>query len=616
MRPNGYFARTLLASALLLALAVPVQAQDYGTGAVQRVPKATGPITIDGHGTEAAWADAAEVSLTNFWNSGYYEGWGDPEVPDMEATAKLLWDDGVLYVYIRSEHGTPMLFMPPPDDEESDPNPWNANQIHVAVDMTGQGGTDNSWSGWPWNAPDQGPVVYRINPEFGGITLNWGWGENTPDPVAAGFVEGVVVVNEAEQWWAVEMAIPGDAISWHNRIGFNVGGAAADRDMCDAEPECTYAWFGWQATETERAGGWMNQTTNEWGSLHFVQPHEMYGTGVVQEVPQAKGTITIDGHGTEAAWADAAEVSLTNFWNSGYYEGWGDPEVPDMEATAKLLWDDGVLYVYIRSEHGTPMLFMPPPDDEESDPNPWNANQIHVAVDMTGQGGTDNSWSGWPWNAPDQGPVVYRINPEFGGITLNWGWGENTPDPVAAGFVEGVVVVNEAEQWWAVEMAIPGDAISWHNRIGFNVGGAAADRDMCDAEPECTYAWFGWQATETERAGGWMNQTTNEWGMLQFVGAVSNEGNPGNPVAVALGNYPNPFRASTTVVYDLDRDGAIEVAVFDLLGRRVAVLDEGPRTAGQHTVSFDGNGLASGLYVVRLAVDGAMVATRAIMRVD
>jgi hypothetical protein len=60
----------------------------------------------------------------------------------------------------------------------------------------------------------------------------------------------------------------------------------------------------------------------------------------------------------------------------------------------------------------------------------------------------------------------------------------------------------------------------------------------------------------------------------------------------------------------------VEVGLYDVLGRRVAVLDEGLRAAGEHPVRVDGSALASGVYAVRLAVDGQTVATRTLLRID
>lgn len=99
-------------------------------------------------------------------------------------------------------------------------------------------------------------------------------------------------------------------------------------------------------------------------------------------------------------------------------------------------------------------------------------------------------------------------------------------------------------------------------------------------------------------------------------GAVTSADRPGEgPVTAGAGfgigqNFPNPFNPSTTFSYVLAGAAEIEVAVYDILGRRVAILDRGRRDAGVHRVTWDGTtpeGLRapSGVYILRLGVNGA-----------
>jgi hypothetical protein len=64
--------------------------------------------------------------------------------------------------------------------------------------------------------------------------------------------------------------------------------------------------------------------------------------------------------------------------------------------------------------------------------------------------------------------------------------------------------------------------------------------------------------------------------------------------------WPNPFNPTTEIRYDLPLAGHISLRVFDLLGREMAVLKDGFVEAGTHRVTFDGGGLASGIYFARL----------------
>lgn len=72
-----------------------------------------------------------------------------------------------------------------------------------------------------------------------------------------------------------------------------------------------------------------------------------------------------------------------------------------------------------------------------------------------------------------------------------------------------------------------------------------------------------------------------------------------------LGNHPNPFRNHTWISFRLPIESLVSLEVVDLSGRQITVLlkDE-MRNAGTHTVSFNGNELAPGIYIVRLRAGG------------
>jgi hypothetical protein len=70
-------------------------------------------------------------------------------------------------------------------------------------------------------------------------------------------------------------------------------------------------------------------------------------------------------------------------------------------------------------------------------------------------------------------------------------------------------------------------------------------------------------------------------------------------------NYPNPFNPVTTIRGQWTEASDVQVTVFDLLGRRVAVLGNGRFAAGGHTFRFDATGVASGVYLYRLEARSA-----------
>jgi hypothetical protein len=68
-----------------------------------------------------------------------------------------------------------------------------------------------------------------------------------------------------------------------------------------------------------------------------------------------------------------------------------------------------------------------------------------------------------------------------------------------------------------------------------------------------------------------------------------------------VGNYPNPFNPTTTLLFDLPASGTVSVKVFDLVGRQVLEVPAaafGPG-AGQQ-VQIDASALASGIYIYRI----------------
>ena len=72
-------------------------------------------------------------------------------------------------------------------------------------------------------------------------------------------------------------------------------------------------------------------------------------------------------------------------------------------------------------------------------------------------------------------------------------------------------------------------------------------------------------------------------------------------------NYPNPFSPVTTVEYKIPHEGRVAFEIYDVLGRRVAALENGMETGGKHLLKLDARTLllASGVYFYRVSLDGA-----------
>lgn len=93
---------------------------------------------------------------------------------------------------------------------------------------------------------------------------------------------------------------------------------------------------------------------------------------------------------------------------------------------------------------------------------------------------------------------------------------------------------------------------------------------------------------------------------------------PKKPVAKAVSAggvtlTPNPFNPTTRIAYTVPADGIVDLAVYDVAGRRVKVLAAGWKSAGDYSTDFNATGMASGVYFVRLATGGVATTTRAIL---
>ncbi|WP_412061037.1 hypothetical protein [Rubrivirga sp. IMCC45206] len=105
----------------------------------------------------------------------------------------------------------------------------------------------------------------------------------------------------------------------------------------------------------------------------------------------------------------------------------------------------------------------------------------------------------------------------------------------------------------------------------------------------------------TDRAG---NAATLESDpAFRVTGAVATDEPPAGGLRLDAPR-PNPARGAVRLAFALAAPETVDLAVFDVLGRRVATLASGPHGSGAHTVDAATAGLAGGAYVVRLRAGG------------
>ncbi len=75
-------------------------------------------------------------------------------------------------------------------------------------------------------------------------------------------------------------------------------------------------------------------------------------------------------------------------------------------------------------------------------------------------------------------------------------------------------------------------------------------------------------------------------------------------------NVPNPFNATTTIRFGLEKSGVVKLTVYDILGREVQTLVDGFTGAGVHHVQFDASKHPSGVYFYKLNAGDKVVTKR------
>jgi hypothetical protein len=78
-------------------------------------------------------------------------------------------------------------------------------------------------------------------------------------------------------------------------------------------------------------------------------------------------------------------------------------------------------------------------------------------------------------------------------------------------------------------------------------------------------------------------------------------------------NYPNPFNPVTTIPFAIYKKAHVELKVFDVQGKLVDTLVDGPMNAGNHDITYDANHLATGNYFYQLKVEGRVLTKKMIL---
>ncbi len=145
-----------------------------------------------------------------------------------------------------------------------------------------------------------------------------------------------------------------------------------------------------------------------------------------------------------------------------------------------------------------------------------------------------------------------------------------------------------------------GQRLWGQNDVPVVVGSLGGIRAISDCAGGCILV--GWQESNFSVYAQHVSWNGKLGEVIASVGATLRANGPANQEL--LRNYPNPFNPSTSITYELASGAEVNLKVYDLLGREVAVLVNGRQTGGQHSVQWNAGGLPSGVYCYRLSALG------------
>jgi hypothetical protein len=105
-------------------------------------------------------------------------------------------------------------------------------------------------------------------------------------------------------------------------------------------------------------------------------------------------------------------------------------------------------------------------------------------------------------------------------------------------------------------------------------------------------------------------------GNLYYLGGLitTGIGDSEHPVIPSggFGITGNPVSPASAIVFSLGTPGRVDISVYDMSGRVVESILSDDLEAGQHSVTWNTEGLASGLYIVRFTTDDVIESVRAV----
>jgi uncharacterized protein (DUF2249 family) len=293
--------------------------------------------------------------------------------------------------------------------------------------------------------------------------------------------------------------------------------------------------------------------------------------GLETEILKTKTAPVIDGK-MDAIWANASQVTMNSLGNGSTYAY----DYHDYSYRLYTLYDDNNLYAFFDVW-----------DDVKTttSTNSWEKDAVELYVDA------DNS----------KGAAFDTKND----MQFNWTYllkGKETwkaaAPPALFDTTGAKYKITDSALGYCVEMVLPLKGLKVEPVVGAKIGFEAQVNDNDDGKVRKSIGkWWLEKGDDS-----W--QVPGHWGTAKL-GDFMKTAVQEQPAQMAdnfqmAQNYPNPFNPVTTIAYALKSSGKVRLAVYDLMGKEVAVLVDGVQSAGSHQILFSAEKLTSGIYFYKL----------------
>ena len=370
--------------------------------------------------------------------------------------------------------------------------------------------------------------------------------------------DNLVFVNEdVYNGYVLELQIPLAELKLPAEAGHEFGFETQQNDNDGANREHISKWW---LLEGDRS--WLDPSL--FGTARLTD----YGVSELLPVHKAPSAPVIDGD-LDPVWETGSTLIPQNSYTNS---GTGPDSFEDLQGSFRLMWDENNLYGFFITRDD--VLY-------DNHANVWENDGWEVYFDA------DNSKL-TSYDGVDDQQMRFEHRDMAGTDADAGSWVDKSK----------LVFVNKDHDdgmGYNLELAIPWTEIKLTPEIGAEFGFETQQNDNDGANREHISKWW---LKEGDRS--WLDPSLFGTAVLKdYKTAVKEKGVVARQFGLAQ-NYPNPFNPTTTIPYTLARTEKVRLAVYDLMGKEVAVLVDGIQSAGSHEAQFTATNLTSGIYFYKL----------------